>query len=71
MSELADFVLGAFRQAGGIVEPPAYGIYEALLPEQVARRWNVRPISAWPLPTRPGGDRPKRGRHAWAMATRC
>ncbi len=41
MSELADFVLNVFRQAGGIVEPPAYGIYEALLPEKVARRWNV------------------------------
>jgi hypothetical protein len=41
MSELADFVLGAFRQVGGIVEPPAYGVYEALLPEEVARRWNV------------------------------
>jgi len=41
MSELADFVLNAFREAGGIVEPPAYGIYEVLLPEDVARRWNV------------------------------
>ncbi len=41
MSELADFVLNAFRQASGIVEPPAYGIYEALLPEGVARRWDV------------------------------
>jgi len=41
MSELADFVLGAFRQAGGIVEPPAYGIYEVLLPEDVARRWGI------------------------------
>jgi hypothetical protein len=41
MSELADFVLGTFRQVGGIVEPPAYGVYEALLPEEVARRWNV------------------------------
>jgi len=41
MSELADFVLNAFRQAGGIVEPPAYGIYEVLLPEPVARRWDV------------------------------
>jgi len=40
MSELADFVLNVFRQAGGIVEPPAYGIYEALLPEKVASRWN-------------------------------
>ncbi|MEE8389896.1 MAG: hypothetical protein V3S14_03745, partial [Anaerolineae bacterium] len=41
MSELADFVLGAFRQVGGIVEPPAYGVYEVLLPEGVARRWDV------------------------------
>ncbi len=41
MSELADFVLNAVRQADGIVEPPAYGIYEVLLPEEVARRWDV------------------------------
>ena len=41
MSELADFVLHAFRQVGGIVEPPAYGVYEVLLPEEVARRWDV------------------------------
>jgi hypothetical protein len=41
MSELSDFVLSVFRLAGGIVEPPAYGVYEALLPEEVARRWNV------------------------------
>jgi hypothetical protein len=41
MSELADFVLDTFRQAGGIIEPPAYGIYEVLLPEEVARHWDV------------------------------
>jgi len=41
MSELADFVLNTFRQVGGIVEPPAYGIYEILLSEEMARRWNV------------------------------
>lgn len=41
MSELADFVLEAFRQAGGIVEPPAYGVHEVLLPENAARRWAV------------------------------
>jgi hypothetical protein len=41
MSELTDFVLNALRQADGIVEPPAYGVYEALLPEEVARRWGV------------------------------
>jgi hypothetical protein len=41
MSDLADFVLNAFRQAGGVVEPPAYGTYEALLPEEAARRWGI------------------------------
>ncbi|MFZ5918480.1 MAG: hypothetical protein ACOYZ7_16210 [Chloroflexota bacterium] len=41
MSELTDFVLNAFRHAGGIVEPPAYGIHEVLLPEEAARRWGV------------------------------
>jgi len=41
MNELADFVLTAFRQAGGIVEPPAYGVREVLLPAAVARRWGV------------------------------
>ena len=41
MSELADFVLSALRQAGGIVDPPAFGLYDVLLPEEVARRWRV------------------------------
>ncbi|MFH1927300.1 MAG: hypothetical protein ABIK79_03865 [Chloroflexota bacterium] len=41
MSELADFVLNVFRRSGGIVEPPAYGVYEVLLPDEAARRWNV------------------------------
>ena len=41
MSELADFVLNAVRQADGIVEPPAYGIHEVLLPEEIAHRWGV------------------------------
>ena len=41
MSDLADFVLNTFRRVGGIVEPPAYGIYEVLLPEEAARRWGA------------------------------
>lgn len=41
MSELADFVLNALRQAGGLVDPPVYGLYDVLLPEEVARRWQV------------------------------
>jgi len=40
MSELADFVLNVFRRSGGIVGPPAYGVYEVLLPGEVTRRWN-------------------------------
>lgn len=41
MSDLADFVLNAFRQKDAIVEPPAYGMYEVLLPDDVAYRWEV------------------------------
>jgi len=41
MSKLADFVLDSIRQAGGIVEPPTYGVYEVLLPEEAARDWNA------------------------------
>jgi hypothetical protein len=38
MTELRDFVLTFCRLAGGIVEPPAYGVYEVLWPESVAAR---------------------------------
>jgi hypothetical protein len=38
MDELADFVLNYYREAGAIVEPPAYGVYEVLLPDTVAAR---------------------------------
>ena len=41
MSELADFVLNALRQAGGLVDPPAFDRYDVLLPDEVARRWHV------------------------------
>lgn len=41
MSELEQFVIGYLQEAGGIVEPPAYGVYEALLPEAVAEKWRV------------------------------
>jgi hypothetical protein len=41
MSELADFVLNTIRHVGGIVEPPAYDIYDVLLPEEVAGRWGI------------------------------
>ncbi|MCP4358151.1 MAG: hypothetical protein GY796_09080 [Chloroflexi bacterium] len=41
MSDLEEFVLDYLQEAGGIVEPPAYNVYEALLPETVADRWRV------------------------------
>jgi hypothetical protein len=34
--DLARFVLGFLEQEGGVVTPPAFGIYEALLPEDLA-----------------------------------
>lgn len=41
MSDLANFVLNAFRQQDAIVEPPAYGVHEVLLPDKSAHRWGV------------------------------
>lgn len=38
MSDLADFVLGFCNAHGGIVEPPAYGVYDVLLPAEVAKQ---------------------------------
>jgi len=38
---LEELVLGYCRQVGGLVEPPAYGIYETLLPDEVSTRWGV------------------------------
>src|SRR5579859_1160056 len=44
MSDIADFVLDFCRALGGIVEPPAYGVYDVLLPEAVAAELNVVPL---------------------------
>ncbi len=41
MSELETFVLDYLQEAGSIVEPPAYSVYETLMPEAVAARWGV------------------------------
>jgi len=40
-TSLRDFILGYCQQVGGLIEPPAYGIHEVLLPEEVAARWGV------------------------------
>ncbi len=36
---LEELVLGYCRQVDGLVEPPAYGAYEVLLPDEIAARW--------------------------------
>ncbi len=38
---LRDFILGYCQQVGGLIEPPAYGIDEVLLPDEVAARWGL------------------------------
>lgn len=43
MSDLETFVLGYLEEVGSLVEPPAFRICEALLPEPVAERWQVDP----------------------------
>lgn len=42
-TSLQDLVLDYCRQVGGLVEPPAYGTYEVLLPDEVAARWGIEP----------------------------
>jgi hypothetical protein len=42
-TSLRDFILGYCRQLGAVVEPPAYGVYETLFPDEVAARWGVFP----------------------------
>jgi len=38
---LEELVLGYCRQVDGLVEPPAYGAFEVLLPDEVAARWSI------------------------------
>jgi hypothetical protein len=42
-TSLEQLVLGYFRQVGALVEPPAYGAYEVLLPDEAAARWGMAP----------------------------
>jgi hypothetical protein len=44
MTDLSDFVFGFCRALGGVVEPPAYGVYDVLLPDAVAARLGVEPF---------------------------
>ena len=38
---LQELVIGYCRQVGALIEPPAYGIYDVLLPDEAAKRWGV------------------------------
>lgn len=42
-TSLEQLVLGYFRQVGALVEPPAYGVHEVLLPNEAAARWRISP----------------------------
>jgi hypothetical protein len=44
MSDLADFVLDFCSAQGGVVEPPAYGVYDVLLPDVVAAQLGIDPL---------------------------
>lgn len=44
MTDLVDFVLDFCRAQGGVVEPPAYGVYDVLLPEAVAAQLDIDPL---------------------------
>lgn len=39
--DLASFVLGYLEHAGGVVAPPAYGVHEVLLPDELAGQLQV------------------------------
>jgi hypothetical protein len=47
---LQELILGYCRQLGALVEPPAYGVYEVLLPDEVAARWNVEALQRFVFP---------------------
>lgn len=63
-TSLRDFILGYCQQVGGLVEPPAYGVYDVLLPDEVAAHWgigslqrfNFDPALTTPLPLDDGRE---------------
>jgi hypothetical protein len=50
-TSLEELVLGYCRQVDGLVEPPAYGMYEVLLPDEVAARWGISPYQRFAFGT--------------------
>lgn len=55
MSDLADFVLDFCRTQGGVVEPPAYGVYDVLLPEATAAQLGVEPFQRFAFDEKAAG----------------
>jgi len=47
MTDLADFVLDFCRAYGGVMEPPAYGVHDVLLPDVVAGQLSIEPFQRW------------------------
>jgi len=43
-ANLSDFVLDFCRALGGVVEPPAYNVYDVLLPDAVAAQLGIEPF---------------------------
>jgi hypothetical protein len=57
MSELEQFVVGYIRQTGGIIEPIAPKVYEALLPEKLAAELGTDPYQQIAFTDLPNGQK--------------
>ena len=55
-TSLDELVLSYCRHVGGLIEPPAYGIYETLLPDEVAARWGVAPHQRFTFDAKSGEE---------------
>ena len=52
--DLARFVVGYLEQQESIVTPPAYGVYEALLPDKLAADLRLDPYQRLTFAASPG-----------------
>jgi hypothetical protein len=56
MSDLADFVLDFCRTQGGVVEPPAYGVFDVLMPEAAATQLGIEPFQRFAFDEKAVGE---------------
>lgn len=54
--DLARFVLGYLEHEGSIVAPPAYGMHEVLLPDELASQLHVEPYQRLAFEVDPGSE---------------